>query len=76
MDKAENDLLTQIGPGTRMGNLLRRYWHPIGAADELRDKVTKRVRLLGEDLVLIKDRTGKLGLIEELCPHRRASLAY
>jgi 5,5'-dehydrodivanillate O-demethylase len=42
----------------------------------MRDRWTKRVRLLGEDLVLYKDRTGKLGLIEESCPHRRASMAY
>jgi len=72
----ENELLTRIGPGTRMGNLLRRYWHPIGAADEMNDRWTKRVRLLGEDLVLFKDRSGRFGLIAEQCPHRRASLAY
>lgn len=76
MDEAENELLTRVGPGTRMGNLLRRYWQPIGVIDELKNKATKRVRLLGEDLVLFKDRTGKLGLVEEFCPHRRASLAY
>jgi 5,5'-dehydrodivanillate O-demethylase len=59
-----------------MGNLLRRYWQPIGAAVEM-DKVwTKRVRLLGEDLVLFKDREGRLGLIKEQCPHRRASFAH
>ncbi len=72
----ENELLTRIGPGTRMGNLLRRYWHPIAAADEMKDRWTKRVRLLGEDLVLFKDRAGRLGLIAEQCPHRRASLYY
>ena len=72
----DNDLLTQVGPGTRMGALQRRYWHPIAAAEEMADQWTKRVRLLGEDLVLYKDRTGKLGLIEEQCPHRRASMAY
>lgn len=72
----ENELLTRIGPGTRMGNLMRRYWHPIAAAGEMDDRWTKRVRLLGEDLVLFKDRTGRFGLIAEHCPHRRASLAY
>jgi 5,5'-dehydrodivanillate O-demethylase oxygenase subunit len=72
----ENELLTRIGPGTRMGNLLRRYWHPIAAMGELDDRWTKRVRLLGEDLVLFKDRSGRFGLITEQCPHRRASLAY
>jgi 5,5'-dehydrodivanillate O-demethylase oxygenase subunit len=72
----ENELLTRVGPGTPMGELQRRYWHPIGAVEEMSDRWTKRVRLLGEDLVLFKDRSGKLGLIAEFCPHRRASLAY
>jgi 5,5'-dehydrodivanillate O-demethylase len=72
----ENELLTRIGPGTPMGTLMRRYWHPIAAVADLADTWTKRVRLLGEDLVLYKTRTGALGLIEELCPHRRASFAF
>jgi 5,5'-dehydrodivanillate O-demethylase len=73
---AENDLLTRIGPGSRMGSLLRRYWQPVAGVAEMRQRWTKRVRLLGEDLVLFKDRTGRFGLIGEFCPHRRASLAY
>jgi 5,5'-dehydrodivanillate O-demethylase len=72
----ENELLTRIGPGTPAGALMRRYWHPIAAVDDLANAWTKRVRLLGEDLVLFKTRTGALGLVEEQCPHRRASLAY
>ena len=72
----DNELLVRVGPGTRMGSLLRRYWHPVAALDEMDDRWTKRVRILGEDLVLFKDRTGKFGLIGEFCPHRRASLAY
>ena len=73
----QNELLTRIGPGTPAGNLMRRYWHPIAAASELEgDTWNKRVRVLGEDLVLFKDREGRLGLITEQCPHRRASLAY
>src|SRR5579884_2355639 len=72
----ENELLTRVGPGTRMGALLRRYWHPVAASAEMEDRWTKRVRIMGEDLVLFKDRTGKLGLIGEQCPHRRASMAY
>jgi 5,5'-dehydrodivanillate O-demethylase len=73
---AENERLTRIGPGTPMGALQRRYWHPIAGVDEMQGRWTKRVRLLGEDLVLFKDRAGRLGLIHEFCPHRRASLAY
>ena len=48
----QNERLTQVGPGTPMGDLMRRYWHPIAATGELVDKPTKPVRLLGEDLVL------------------------
>jgi 5,5'-dehydrodivanillate O-demethylase len=73
----ENDLLTRIGPGTPMGEIFRRYWHPIGGASELTGKTyTKMVRLLGEDLVLYKDRSGTYGLIEPLCAHRRINLLY
>jgi 5,5'-dehydrodivanillate O-demethylase oxygenase subunit len=72
----ENETLTRIGPGTPMGALMRRYWHPITGIDQMENRWTKRVRVLGEDLVLFKDRTGKYGLIGEFCPHRRASLAY
>jgi 5,5'-dehydrodivanillate O-demethylase len=72
----QNEMLTRIGPGTPAGNLLRRYWQPIAAASEMGERWTKRVRLLGEDLVLFKDREGRLGLIAEYCPHRRASLGY
>jgi 5,5'-dehydrodivanillate O-demethylase oxygenase subunit len=80
----ENELLTRIGPGTRMGALLRRYWHVVAPVDEMTGpcdgaqdrRWTKRVRLLGEDLVLFRDRSGRYGLVGEFCPHRRASLAY
>ena len=72
----QNELLTRIGRGTPMGNLLRRYWQPIAARAELERRWTKRVRLLGEDLVLFRDRQDRLGLIHEHCPHRRASFAH
>ncbi len=72
-----NELLTKVGPGTLCGELLRRYWHPIAAACELtEEKPKKRVRLLGEDLVLYSDRQGRFGLLEEQCSHRGASLYY
>jgi 5,5'-dehydrodivanillate O-demethylase len=76
LSEAENETLTRIGPGTPMGALMRRYWHPVAGVEQMEHAWTKRVRILGEDLVLFKDRTGKLGLIGEFCPHRRASLAY
>ena len=73
----QNELLTRVGPGTPCGNMMRRYWHPIAALSELDgNKWNKRIRLLGEDLVLFRDKSGKLGLITEQCPHRRASLAF
>ena len=74
--ESENQRLTSVMAGTPGGELLRRYWYPIATATEMRDRWTKRVRLLGEDLVLYRDRSGRLGLIGEFCPHRRASLAY
>ncbi len=71
-----NEKLTRVGPGTPGGELLRRYWHPIAGVAELDGHPTKRVRLLGEDLVLYRDKSGELGLIGERCPHRRISLYY
>ena len=74
----QNRDLTRVGKGTPAGELLRRYWHPIAALSDLDDTVhgTKRVKLLGEQLVLFRDTQGRLGLIAEQCPHRRASFAY
>ena len=72
----QNEQLSQVGRGTPGGELMRRYWHPIAAAVELDERPTKPVRLLGEDLVLFKDRSGTVGLIGRLCPHRRVDLSY
>ena len=55
--------MTQVGPGTPTGELMRRYWFPIAATLEMEKDPTKAVRLLGEDLVLYKDRSGTFGLI-------------
>ncbi|MCL6598131.1 MAG: Rieske 2Fe-2S domain-containing protein [Alicyclobacillus macrosporangiidus] len=76
MSQVQNDTITRVGPGTPLGNLLRRYWYPVAAEVELEQRWTKRVRLLGEDLVLYRDRSGNLGLIAERCPHRGVSMAY
>ena len=73
--KEQNELMTRVGKGTPAGELLRRYWHPIAASVDLEKEWTVPVTLLGEKLVLFKDRSGKLGLIEEECPHRRATFA-
>lgn len=54
----ENALLTRIGPGSRMGKLMRRYWWPFSAASEMSQRWTMPVRLLGENLVCFKTRSG------------------
>jgi 5,5'-dehydrodivanillate O-demethylase len=72
----DNERLTRVGPGTPMGALLRRYWHPIAGVSELDGNPIKAVRLFGEDLVLYRDLSGQYGLIDRQCPHRRADLSY
>lgn len=78
LSKEDNELLTRVGPGTPMGELLRRYWTPALLSSELResDGPPVRVRLLGEDLVAFRDSNGAVGLIGEHCPHRGASLYF
>jgi 5,5'-dehydrodivanillate O-demethylase len=77
LSQEENELLARVGPGTPAGRLLRRYWHVVAAASDLTDeKPKKRVRVLGEDLVLFRDRSGEYGLVAEHCSHRGASLYY
>ena len=76
LTREQNERLTQVGPGTPMGELMRRYWHPVAAAGELDDRPTKAVKILGEELVLYRDKSGTLGLIERFCPHRRVDLSY
>jgi len=73
-----NEILTRVGPGTVMGELLRRYWTPAALSMELPepDAPPLRVRLLGEDLVAFRDSAGKVGLVAEACPHRGASLYF
>src|SRR5262247_4420699 len=74
LSREENELLTRVGRGTPMGDLLRRYWYPIAACSELVEKPTKAVRVLGEDLVLYRDKQGRPGLIGSQCAHRRMSM--
>jgi len=66
---------TATGPDTECGEYFRRYWHPFLLSSELGD-VPKVVRLLGEDLVLFRDRSGRLGLLHKNCIHRGASLEF
>jgi 5,5'-dehydrodivanillate O-demethylase len=59
-----------------MGELLRRYWHPVAGAAEFSQQTVKAVRILGEDLALYRDKSGNYGLVDRHCPHRRADLTY
>jgi phenylpropionate dioxygenase-like ring-hydroxylating dioxygenase large terminal subunit len=73
----QNQRLTQVGPGTPGGRVLRHYWQPIALADELDGRRPVRaVRALGQDFVLFRDEQGRLGLLDRDCPHRNADLAY
>ena len=69
-------LLTEVGPGTPMGELFRRYWHPIAVSADTNSDVPTRIRMLGEDLVLFRDKEGRPGLMVEHCCHRGTSLFY
>ena len=74
----DNEQITRVGPGTPMGETLRRYWVPILLDWELPrpDCDPVRVRILGEDLVAFKDTHGRIGLLANECPHRRVSLYF
>ena len=74
----ENEILTRVGQGTLMGELLRRYWTPACLTAEIPEPGSPpaRVRLLGENLVAFRDTRGRVGLVQENCPHRGASLYF
>jgi phthalate 4,5-dioxygenase oxygenase subunit len=76
LSREENELITRTGPGTPMGEVLRRYWMPILLERELSepDGEPVKVRVLGERLVAFRDTDGRIGLLDEFCPHRRVSL--
>jgi len=76
LTKADNDLLTRVGPGTVMGTMLRRFWTPALLSDEIAEPNGRpvRIRLMGEDLVAFRASDDRVGLLEEACPHRGTSL--
>ena len=67
--------LTEVGRGTPMGELLRRYWHPVGLGTHA-TQTPREVRMLGEDLVLFRDGSGRPGLVHARCCHRGTTLYY
>ncbi len=78
LSQKENEMLTRVGPGTPMGELMRRYWIPAAFSHQIAapDCPPVRVRLMGENLVLFRDTQGRVGLIDERCPHRTASMFF
>ena len=71
----EDTELTHVGPGTPCGEYLRRFWQPVALSDDL-GEVPNRIRVMGEDLVLFRDRSQRIGLLELHCSHRGTSLEY
>ena len=78
LSREENEIVTRVGPGTPMGKTMRMYWIPALLSQEIAepDSPPIRVRLLGEDLVAFRDTEGRIGLLDEFCPHRRVSLYF
>jgi phthalate 4,5-dioxygenase len=75
--RAENELLTKVGPGTPMGALMRQYWLPACLSSELTtDGDPLRLMLLGEKLIAFRDSAGRIGVLDHRCPHRCASLFF
>ena len=78
MTREENDLLCRVEGDAPMGHIMRRHWMPACLSEEVAepDGAPVKIRLLGEDLVVFRDSEGRLGVLDEYCPHRRVSLAY
>jgi 5,5'-dehydrodivanillate O-demethylase oxygenase subunit len=76
MTAEQNAELTQVGPGTPMGGVLRHYWYPVCFTRELDEFPVKKARLLGENWAVFKTKLGGYGIVAERCPHRGASLVY
>jgi phenylpropionate dioxygenase-like ring-hydroxylating dioxygenase large terminal subunit len=78
LTRENNAFVTEVGPGTPMGNLFRQFWLPLTLPEQLPepDCEPARLRLLGEDLVAFRDTNGQVGVVDAFCPHRRAPLYF
>src|SRR5882672_1411992 len=76
LSRDQNELLSRVGRGTPMGELIRRFWIPAAAAQEVKepDGVPVRLRIMGEDLVAFRDTKGRVGVVRAYCSHRLAPL--
>src|SRR6202162_550881 len=74
----DNDILSQVGPGSMVGTMMRQYWIPALKTEELPspDCPPIRLRLLGEDLIAFRTTSGQVGIIADACPHRGASMFF
>lgn len=75
LSEMQNHEITQVGPGTPGGQLMRSYWQPIALSRQLEQQNPRPVRILGETLALFRNGSGKLGLVDDHCAHRRTSLS-
>ena len=78
LTREDNELITQVGPGTPMGELFRRFWLPVMLAEEVpnADSTPVRLLVLGEKLIAFKDTEGNVGIVDSHCPHRGAPLFF
>jgi 5,5'-dehydrodivanillate O-demethylase len=70
----ENERLTRVGPGTPVGTLFRHYWQPIAPSQQLKERSVLPIRLYGQDMVLFRDKQGRIGLVDDRCAHRQVKL--
>ncbi len=75
LSREDNELFTKVGPGTPMGEMLRRYWHPVGCSEKVTTK-PQRIKVLGEELVLYRGASGAPALMQLRCAHRSLALDY
>jgi nitrite reductase/ring-hydroxylating ferredoxin subunit len=74
---SDGEILTRVGPGTLLGNMMREYWIPAAASSELvAGGDPMRLMLLGEQLIAFRDHQGRVGIMDHRCPHRCASLFF
>ena len=77
LSQADNELICRVGPGTPMGELMRRHWIPAVASRGLKaDGEPMRLMLLDEKLIAWRESSGRVGIMDHECPHRCASLFY
>jgi 5,5'-dehydrodivanillate O-demethylase len=77
LSREQNETLTRVGPGTPAGEMLRRYWWPVGFSEQVKVKGSPiRAKLLGEDFILFRDGGARLGMVDLHCSHRGTSLEF